>query len=341
MEMLDLVKDRDFLIKLLENSFTKEENIIKTIENKHLKIESQGVTKYYPLTEEDTKGLDRVGEKNRKMLEFVVAEKAYLELLANLGSDRDFAVRIDSISSPDLIKAIVRNKFTPVWYYPKEITESKAVKILTVIANLKPELFYIDVEESGENQLENKVNLLKALVESSKSHYTRQMMLTYFYLVQFAVGINTPVDEHLVAIRLEDTLFRDKEVYQAYVDQYLFTEEKYSNILDVVRFIKSIPLAIYSFRLDSDITTLSTKNIVQVDDSQGQHQISRIAYGLIKNRDLVYYLIDHIENTPSVKEKFSLDNTYYFFKNQFKEKVWFNQNLFEILSKNHYLEEVD
>ena len=341
MEMLDLVKDRDFLIKLLENSFTKEENIIKTIENKHLKIESQGITKYYPLSEEDAKGFNRVSEKNRKMLEFVVAEKAYLELLANLGSDRDFAVKIDSISSPDLIKAIVRNKFTPVWYYPKEITESKAVKILTVIANLKPELFYIDVEESGENQLENKVNLLKALVESSKSHYTRQMMLTYFYLVQFAVGITTPVDEHLVAIRLEDTLFRDKEVHQAYVDQYLFTGEDRSNLLDVVRFIKSIPLAIYSFRLDSDISTLSTKNIIQVDDSQGQHQISRIAYGLIKNRDLVYYLIDHIENSPSVKERFSLDNTYYFFKNQFKEKVWFNQNLFEILSKNHYLEEVD
>ena len=341
MEMLDLVKDRDFLIKLLENSFTKEENIIKTIEGNLLKIESQGTTKCYPLTEEDTKGFSRVSEKNRKMLEFVVAEKTYLELLANLGSDRDFAVRIDSISSPDLIKAIVKNKFTPVWYYPKEITESKAVKILTVIANLKPELFYIDVEESGENQLENKVNLLKALVESSKSHYTRQMMLTYFYLVQFAVGITTPVDEHLVAIRLEDTLFRDKEVYQAYVDQYLFTEENHSNLLDVVRFIKSIPLAIYSFRLDSDIATLTTKNIVQVDDSQGQHQISRIAYGLIKNRDLVYYLIDHIENSPSVKERFSLDNTYYFFKNQFKEKVWFNQNLFEILSKNHYLEEVD
>ena len=341
MEMLDLVKDRDFLIKLLENSFTKEENIIKTIEGNLLKIESQGTIKYYPLTEEDTKGFSRVSEKNRKMLEFVVAEKTYLELLANLGSDRDFAVRIDSISSPDLIKAIVRNKFTPVWYYPKEITESKAVKILTVIANLKPELFYIDVEESGENQLENKVNLLKALVESSKSHYTRQMMLTYFYLVQFAVGITTPVDEHLVAIRLEDTLFRDKEVYQAYIGQYLSNEENHSNLLDVVRFIKSIPLAIYSFRLDSDIATLSTKNIVQVDDSQGQHQISRIAYGLIKNRDLVYYLIDHIEDSPSVKEKFSLDNTYYFFKNQFKEKVWFNQNLFEILSKNHYLEEVD
>ena len=341
MEMLDLVKDRDFLIKLLENSFTKEENIIKTIENKHLKIESQGKVKYYPLTEEETKGFSRVSEKNRKMLEFVVAEKAYLELLANLGSNRDFAVKIDSISSPDLIKAIVRNKFTPVWYYPKEITESKAVKILTVIANLKPELFYIDVEESGENQLENKVNLLKALVESSKSHYTRQVMLTYFYLVQFSVGITTPVDEHLVVIRLEDTLFRDKEVYQAYIDQYLFIGENHSNLLDVIRFIKSIPLAIYSFRLDSDIATLSTKNIVQVDDSQGQHQISRIAYGLIKNRDLIYYLIDHIENTPSVKERFSLDNTYYFFKNQFKEKVWFNQNLFEILSKNHYLEEVD
>ena len=73
MEMLDLVKDRDFLIKLLENSFTKEENIIKTIEGNLLKIESQGTIKYYPLTEEDTKGFSRVNEKNRKMLEFVVA----------------------------------------------------------------------------------------------------------------------------------------------------------------------------------------------------------------------------------------------------------------------------
>lgn len=341
MDTINLAEDRDFLIKLLENSFTKEESIAKTIEDNHLRIESQGTIKHYPLTEEETKSLSKVNEKNRKMLEFVIAEKAYLELLAQLGSDKAFAVRIDSISSPDLIKAIVKNKFTPVWYYPKEITESKAVKILTVIANLKPELFYIDVEESGENQLENKVNLLKALVESSKSHYTRQMMLTYFYLVQFAVGITTPVDEHLVPISLEHTLFRDKEVYQAYIDQYLSIEENRSNLLDVIRFIKSIPLAIYSFRVDADITALSTKNIIQVDDSQGQHQISRIAYGLIKNRDLIYYLIDHIENTPSVKERFSLDNTYYFFKNQFKEKVWFNQNLFEILSKNHYLEEVD
>lgn len=237
-----------------------------------------------------------------------------------------FALTTDNISSPDTIKELIKHKYRMVkWKYNTK-TGMSATKTITVLNNLKPEHLQIDASECSKEEL---FDLIDAILDSNKYYITPQIRGLIYRVVIRKLGMICKVENE-----------GNEIVNDELVGEYVEYDDKreFSRLNLLMRFLKSIPIACFTYQKhEESVDELLEKSgfkVEKVNDLEKEYSIGMYILHVLDNRDLFDMLFHHALNHCQ-------DIPFTYFPSYFEDYIYNGHNLFEILSFNGVLKELD